>query len=119
MVTPRKYSDSGGLNETAHLYRYFDATRFVEYLYDKLAETIATDLKEEVEFVEKFDRAYTAVTNQIDMPNRRASLFVRLCMQNAGKLSKKKREQFPELTDDEITMLEEAIQEALAEFDED
>lgn len=106
------------LNETAHLYRYFDATRFVEYLYDKLAETIATDLKEEVEFVEKFDRAYTAVTNQIDMPNRRASLFVRLSMQNAGKLSKKKREQFPELTDDEITMLEEAIQEALAEFDE-
>ncbi|QQO33155.1 hypothetical protein JJC00_32220 [Bradyrhizobium diazoefficiens] len=52
------------------------------------------------------------------MPNRRASLFVRLCMQNAGKLSKKKREQFPALTDDEITMLEEAIQEALAEFDE-
>jgi len=106
------------LNETAHLYRYFDATRFVEYLYDKLAETIATDLKEEVEFVEKFDRAYTAVTNQIDMPNGRASLFVRLCMQNAGKLSKKKREQFPELTDEEITTLEEAIQEALAEFDE-
>ena len=106
------------LNETAHLYRYFDATRFVEYLYDRLAETIATDLKEEVEFVEKFDRAYTAVTNQIDMPNRRASLFVRLCMQNAGKLSKKKRELFPELTDDEITMLEEAIQEALAELDE-
>lgn len=106
------------LNETAHLYRYFDATRLVEYLYDKLAETIATDLKEEVEFVEKFDRAYTALTNQIDMPNRRASLFIRLCMQNAGKLSTKKREQFPELTGDEITMLEETIHEALDEFDE-
>jgi ABC-type Fe2+-enterobactin transport system substrate-binding protein len=106
------------LNDTAHLYRYFDATCFVEYLYEKLAETIATDLKEEVEFVENFDQAYTAVTNQIDMPKRNASLFVRLCMQNAGTLWKKKREQFPELTDEEITMLKDAIREALAEFDE-
>jgi Fic family protein len=101
------------LNDTAHLYRYFDATRLAEFLYDKLAETIETDLRQEVDFVERFDRAYTAVTNEIDMPNRRASLFVRLCMQNAGTLSKKKREMFPELSDDEISSLEKAVQEAL------
>jgi Fic family protein len=101
------------LNDTAHLYRYFDATRLAEFLYDKLAETIETDLRQEVDFVERFDRAYTAVTNEVDMPNRRASLFVRLCMQNAGTLSKKKRELFPELSDDEISSLEKAMQEAL------
>ncbi len=103
------------LNDTAHLYRYFDATRLVEFLYDKLAETIATDLKDEVHFVENFDRAYKALTDIIDMPNRRASLFVRICMQNNGTLSKKKREQFSELSDEEVARLEEAIREALAE----
>jgi Fic family protein len=106
------------LNETSHLYRYFDATRLVEFTYDKLAETIETDLREEVEFVERFDRAYKAVTDIVDMPNRRASLFVKLCMQNNGTLSKKKREQFPELTDQEVSSLEGAIREALDEHPE-
>jgi Fic family protein len=102
-------------NDTSHLYRYFDATRLVEFLYEKLAETIATDLVDEVHFVERFDRAYKALTDIIDMPNRRASLFVRLCMQNEGRLSKKKREQFEELSDKEITTLEDAVHEALEE----
>ena len=101
------------LNETAHLYRYFDATRLVAFLYDKLAETIATDLKEEVDFVEKFDRAYKALTDIIDMPNRRASLFVRICMQNNGTISTAKREQFSELSDEDVARLEDAIRAVL------
>ena len=38
-------------NETADLYRYFDATAFAEYLYDRLAASIRRDLKEELDFV--------------------------------------------------------------------
>jgi Fic family protein len=101
------------LSATDHLYRYFDATRFVEFIYDKLAETIEIDIREEVEFVDRFDRAYLAVTDIVDMPNRKASLFVRLCMQNAGSLSKNKRDQFKELSDDEIARLEEAVRDAI------
>lgn len=101
------------LSATDHLYRYFDATRFVEFIYDKLSETIEIDIRQEVEFVERFDRAYSAVTDIVDMPNRKASLFVRLCMQNAGSLSKNKRDQFKELSDDEIELLEEAVRDAI------
>lgn len=101
------------LSTTDHLYRYFDATRFVEFIYDKLAETIEIDIRQEVEFVHRFDRAYSAVTDIVDMPNRKASLFVRLCMQNAGSLSKNKRDQFKELSDDEIARLEEAVRDAI------
>ena len=44
------------------------------------------------------------------MPDRRASLLVRLILQNKGKLSRAKREQFTELTDDELLAIEAAVQ---------
>jgi hypothetical protein len=50
------------------------------------------------------------------MPNRPANLFVRLCLQNQGSLSKAKR-QLPEyaaLTGKEIAGLEAAVAEAFA-----
>lgn len=97
-------------NDTADLYRYWDATRFAEYLYDCIAETIRRDLREELNFLTVFDQALSAVMNIVDMPDRRASLLVRLILQNRGELSKGKREKlFAELTDDEITMMEAAI----------
>jgi hypothetical protein len=54
-----------------------------EYLYDRVAETIRSDLWEERDYVSVYDRALAAVTSIVDMPDRQASLFVRLCMQNS------------------------------------
>jgi hypothetical protein len=48
------------LNDTADLYRYFDATAVVEYLYERVIETVRTDLKEELSFLAVYDRAYAA-----------------------------------------------------------
>lgn len=101
-------------NDTADLYRYFDATVFAEYLYDRVADTVRRDLKEELGFVAVFDRAFTAVREIVDMPDRRASLFVRLCMQNSGRLSASKRTQFPELSDAEIAHLEAQVQQVIS-----
>lgn len=99
-------------NETGHLYRYWDATAFAEFLYACVGETIRRDLREELGFLNVFDRAMKAVTEIVDMPDRRASLLVRFILQNRGELSKKKREsEFPELTDDEITRIGAAIRE--------
>jgi Fic family protein len=101
-------------NDTGDLYRYFDATPFAEYLYDRVADTVRRDLKEELGFVAVFDQAFNAVREIVDMPDRRASLFVRLCMQNGGRMSATKRTQFPELTDAEVEQLQTQVQEAIA-----
>ena len=101
-------------NETAHLYRYFDATAFAEYLYDRLAASIRRDLKEELDFVTVFDRAFEEVREIVSMPDRRASLFVRLCLQNDGRLAVRKRRLFNELGDDEVAAMETAVREAMA-----
>jgi hypothetical protein len=100
-------------NDTRDLYRFFDATAQAEYLYDRVKETIEVDLREELDFLAVFDRAMEAVREIVDMPDRRASLFIRLCLQNGGNLSKAKRGQFAELTDDEIQQLESAVQSAM------
>ena len=100
-------------NDTNDLYRYFDATVFAEYFFDRVAETVHRDLKEELGFVAVFDQALAGVREVIDMPDRRASLFVGLCMQNGGRLSAAKRSQFSELTDAEIGILEAVVLQAI------
>ena len=100
-------------NDTADLYRYFDATVFAEYLYECVAATVRHDLTDELGFVRTFDTAFRDVQEIADMPDRQVSLFVRLCMQNGGRLSKAKRDQFAVLENDEIEAMERAVREAM------
>jgi hypothetical protein len=99
-------------NRTDYLYRYFDATPQAEYLYDCVIDTVRRDLREEVLFVEVFDRAVNAVMDRIDMPNRKAAQLVKLVMQN-GRIGLDKRARlFPELTAAEIDELETIVRAA-------
>ena len=97
-------------NPTAPLYRYWDATPQAEFLYDRVAETVQEDFKKELDFLSVYDACLSATLGVVDMPDRRASLLVRLCLQNGGRLSSAKRPQFGELTDDELAEIEEAIE---------
>ena len=100
--------------DTARHYRFFDATLFAEYLYDRVAETVRTDLRAELGFLATFDRAKAAIDDIVDIPDRRAALLIRLLMQNGGTLSRAKRAQFPELTDAELAAMEAAVQAVTA-----
>lgn len=104
--------------ETVDLYRYFDATLFAEYLYGRVVDTVRVDLKEELGFISRFDQAFEALRGIVDMPDRRASLLIRLCMQNGGRLSGSKRNQFEELSDQEVSHIEAAIQRAVQYVDD-
>lgn len=98
--------------DTTDLYRYFDATELAEYLYDCVGDSVEMDLAEELRFVAVFEGAINSVKNIVDMPDRRASLIVSLCMQNGGVLANRKRKKFKELTDSEISEIESAVQNA-------
>jgi hypothetical protein len=100
--------------ETAPHYRCFDATLFAEYLYDRVADTVRTDLRAELGFLATFDRATFAVREIVDIPDRRAALLIRLIIQNGGTLSRTKRAQFAELSDPELAAIEAAVQAATA-----
>ena len=97
------------LNETKNLYQYFDATAQAEYLYECVAETVEKDLREEIGFIQRYDRALDETKEIVDMPDKRASLLARLIMQNKGRLPKNKRDLFSEVTDEELAKIEKAI----------
>ena len=113
-----RWIDNGRLDvkgDTSGMYRYFDATHVAEFLCAKVAETVERDLKEELVYVAVFDQAFRAVEEIVDMPNRRASLLITLCLQNHGHLSKRKRELFEELTDEEVERVGDAVKQAITD----
>jgi hypothetical protein len=104
------------LNDTRDIYRYVDCTFLAEMLFSFVEETIERELPAEILFLQQYDTARRLMRDVVDLPNRPADLFVRLCLQNNGRLSKSKR-QLPEyaaLTDEEIAGLEDAMAEAFA-----
>lgn len=95
------------LNETINLYRYFDATKQAEFLYECIKETIKKTLPEEVNYLKKYDEMKHFVKNYIDMPDRLIDLLIRFLNQENGRLSNRaRRKEFNSLTDDEVKTLE-------------
>lgn len=100
-------------NDTADLYRYFDATPQVEYLYGCLRDAIRTDLKNELDYLARFDRGVRALMERSAMPDRKAQLFVNLLLQNGRIGAAKRQSQFAELTEDEVDTLETIVLAAM------
>lgn len=99
-------------NDARH-YRYLDMTRIVEILFEFIQETIETELPSEVQFLVNYDQARQGMQEIVDMPDRKVDLFIRLCLQNHGRLSRAKREsEFSMLTDEEVLRLEACFREA-------
>lgn len=101
------------MNETVPFYRYPDLTQQTEALFGFIEDTIEKELRTELEYLEAFDTARRKMRDVVDMPDRRLDLFLRICMQGKGDLSKTKRRLFPELSDDECRKMEEIVREAL------
>ena len=90
------------LNETALHYRYPDLTQVTEELFVFIRDTIDREFTAELEYLAVFDAARRQLAEIVDMPDSRLDLFIRLCVQGRGRLSRNKRARFDELTDDEI-----------------
>lgn len=104
-------------NETAHLYRFFDATPMAEALYAWVELTVRNELRRELELIVAFRELRQEIGSIVDLPDRQANLFVKLCLRNSGRLSLARRERlFPRLTGDEVTALERVVQSHLDRF---
>ena len=103
-------------NETRDFYRYPDCTAIADSLFGFVSETIETELPNEIRFLQQYDEARRLMREVVDLPNRHADLFVRLCVQNKGTLLKAQHrsEEFAKLTADEIDDLEAAVRESFS-----
>jgi len=106
------------LNDTADLYRYFDCTQAVEFLYTCVQHTIEIDLPREIDYLGRHDKAMSMITEMIEMPNHLAQNLILFIRQNEGELSKRRREKvFSALSDDEVYGLEKIIQDVFKGYD--
>jgi Fic family protein len=95
------------LNDTINLYRYFDATKQAEFLYECIKETVEKTLPEEVSYLKKYDEMKHFIKNYIDMPDRLIDLLIRFLNQENGIISKRaQRKEFKALKENEIKEIE-------------
>ncbi len=105
------------LNDTADLYRYFDATEAAQFLYACVKRTVEQDLPREIDYLRRHDQALRRIMNTVEMPDRLAENLLMFIRQNKGKLSKRRRtSEFKKLTDAEVASLEAIVGEAFEGF---
>ncbi len=96
-------------NETADYYRYINFTQIVEEIFDIIEESLQTELIPELEYLAAWDRARSLMRSVVDMPERKAMQMILFVQQNNGEFPHRRRDFFPELTDEEIAKLSEII----------
>jgi hypothetical protein len=103
--------------DTARYYRYFDATPMAEALYGWVERTIQEEFRSELEFVLRFREARRAMETIVELPDRAANLFIRICLRNGGKLSAAKRKTyFSKLTEKEVRAMERTVSSHMGRF---
>ena len=95
------------MNETIDFYRYFDATKQAEFLYNCVDDTIRNIIPEEINYLIKYDEFKRYLDDEFEMPDTTVALLIKFLEQNNGKLLKRAREkEFAALSDDEIKDIE-------------
>lgn len=107
-------------NDIQHFYRYPDLTAHVEFLYNMMETSISEDLLHEVWYLFKFDAVKKAIEENFDIPNKELNLFIKLALQNDGKIGLSKRKRFQKwISEEDLIELEKNISLILADIKQD
>lgn len=99
------------LNDTIDFYRYFDATKQAEFLYDCVNDTIVNIIPQEVDYLQKYDEMKAYLDDVFQMPDKTVAQLIRFLDQNNGQFSKRALEkEFAVLTNEEVKEIEEQYQ---------
>ena len=95
------------INETKDYYRFFDATKQAEFLFDCVQNTIEKIIPHEISYLANYDSFKNFLDQELEMPDKLVSALVRFLEQNQGILSKNAREkEFSILTEKEVKQIE-------------
>lgn len=122
LIAAAEYSlDESGIltvhnpEEIEGFFRYPDLTRQCEFLAQMLEKTIRQAVPQEINFLQKFDHARSAIAEVVDLPDRQREQLLMRLHKNGGKLARKRRQgEFSEITEQEMTDIESAYREAFS-----
>ncbi len=98
-------------NDSSDFYRFMDLTPIVEEFQKIVSETIHTEWKAELTYLQNYDKIREEMRTVVDMPEKKANQFILFVMQNGGSLPARRRDFFSELSDAEISAMEKIIGE--------
>lgn len=84
------------------IYRFWDATRCVEFTLQMARRALEVELREVTEFLDRYDRIVKAVNQRYDVRGSDLSKLVMMCLDNEGKVSKHRRKQFQYSVPEEV-----------------
>jgi replication initiation and membrane attachment protein DnaB len=84
------------------LYRYWNATACVEFGLEMAKQALEKDLKEETEFLAKYDLLYRAIDEQYDIRGKDLNTLILACMEQNGRISINRRKKFATTVQEEI-----------------
>lgn len=84
------------------IYRFWDATRCVEFTLQMARRALEVELREETEFLDRYDRVVKAVNQRFDVRGSDLSRLVMMCLDNEGKVSRNRRKQFQYSVPEEV-----------------
>jgi hypothetical protein len=100
------------VNDSIDFYRYYDATKQAEFLYDCVEDTVQRVIPEEVSYLQKYDEFKKFIDNKFEIPDKGIASLVRFLDQNNGLLSRRVRsKEFKLLEEVEVETIEAAYQE--------
>jgi hypothetical protein len=81
-------------NSDATIYRYWDATQCVEFGYQMAEQALEVELRQETEFLTRYDAVMTQANERFDVRGSELSTLVMMCLDNGGAVSNRRRKQF-------------------------
>jgi len=113
-------SDSATLRVTSPqplwLYAYFDATEICEFVLQCCKFCVEEDLASEVEYLRSHDQTVHELETWLDMRQSKLNSLIDLIVQGHGSLSRRKRNFVEELTDEQVTRIEEVVARHFAKY---
>ena len=98
------------------IYRYWDATPAVEFGLRMAEEALELVLKQEIEFIDRYDRIWKVVNERYDVRSSDLSQLIVMCLKNNNIVSKKRRDKFgPRVPEAVFNLIESMAQEAAQE----
>ena len=99
-------------NETKDYYRFFDATKQTEFLFDCVADTIKNIVPREINYLANYDAFKAYIEEEFEMPDKLISVLLRFLEQNQGVLTKRAKEkELSMLTEREVKRIESTYSE--------
>ncbi|QSR36404.1 cell filamentation protein Fic [Marinobacterium iners] len=100
------------------IYRYWDGTACAELMFSASEEAVEQYMKKEVSYLQRYDQLKRRIDREFDVADKVLSALVMLCLDQKGRVSQKRRDQYQyQVPEDLFDAIEEAYRELFREKD--